>query len=211
MATSHLVHGSRATSRSIAKGASLLELIVVLFIISILMGLLFPAIQSARHKAQTTVCLNNVRQLQMAFSRVRKTNKRKFPAPGRWTCELLKYIEEDALADEVANGVTPGAQLPRPRIMRCPMQNDVPSTIADVGICHYVLVVDRSPKFPYLPISTSWEIQDRALLSDDEPLEPWYVGPEISFAKQREWFAAQAGPHTSGAFCMGNGNLRGGE
>jgi hypothetical protein len=211
MATPPLVCGSHARSRFIAAGASLLELIVVLFIISILMGLLFPAIQSARHKAHTTVCLNNVRQLQMAFSRVRNTNKKKFSAPNRWTCELLKYIEEDALADEVASGIKPGAQLPRPRIMRCPMQNDVPSTVADVGICHYVLVVDRSPLPPYAPISTSWEIQDRELLSDDAPLEPWYVGPEINTVKQREWFAAQSGPHPSGAFCMGSGELRGGE
>jgi type II secretory pathway pseudopilin PulG len=219
MATRNTLCGSqqmRGPARTIAAasgrracGASLIELLVVLFIISIMFGLLFPAIQSARHKAQTTACLNNVRQLQMGVSRYGGSGKR-FPLPNKWTCDILKFVEEWPLADEVASGVPAGAKLPRPSLMRCPMQNDPSSTVEEVGVCHYVLVVDRSKRYPYQPISP-WEIQDRDLLSDDNTLEPWYVGPEIDIATQQQWFAARSGPHSTGAFCMGSGEVRGSE
>ena len=199
MAVTSLQRGNR-------RALSLIELLVVLFIISIMLGLLLPAVQSARQKAQTTACLNNVRQLRMAISRA-SGSRNKFFAPNRWTCEILKYIEEWPLADETAGGVAPGTKLARPPIFVCPAQANVPSTVEDTGVCHYVLVMDRWPKPPYNPIS-GWEIQDREVLSDEKPLEPWYIGPEVSIATQRIWFTNRSGAHPGGLFCMGTGDLR---
>lgn len=120
------------------RAVSLLETIIVLFIIGLLMGLLFPAIQAARHRALDFQCENNLGQLRLALEQSIYTLKR-FPQPNRWTVDLLRWMEEQPLADAMAHGIPTGAVFERPKPMQCPDQVDGHSTVPNVDMCHYVL------------------------------------------------------------------------
>lgn len=79
-------------------GFTLVELLVVIAIIGILVGLLLPAVQSAREAVRRIQCGNNLKQLGLALHNYESTHRR-FPA-GRnqlrhsALSSLLPYIEQ---------------------------------------------------------------------------------------------------------------------
>jgi prepilin-type N-terminal cleavage/methylation domain-containing protein len=181
-----------------ARGVTLIELLVVIFIIGVLISLLLPAVQSARAKALSTSCQNNVRQLGFALRRFMDTSNR-FPDPNHWSIDILKFIEEWELADELSGTIPEGAVYARPPLFLCLAQSDVESRVKDVRVCHYVLTVDR-PVPRNKPDRVRWMLHDREELDGNKTYEPWYTAPEMTFAEQLQLFSTNKGPHQAGAF-----------
>ena len=87
------------------RGFTLVELLVVIAIIGVLVGLLLPAVQSAREAARRMSCSNNMRQLSLAMHNYHDTF-RVFPygyvdsqnvtrRRDCWAQRLLPFIEQD--------------------------------------------------------------------------------------------------------------------
>jgi prepilin-type processing-associated H-X9-DG protein len=136
------------------------ELLVVITIISMLMGLLLPAVQSAREAGRRATCLNNQKQLATAMLNY-ESSRRSFPGFANWVGQnqtipasfmvpLFPYLEKQDLYNlwagygTVTNGATntfaatpAGNPLVNPymKMLICP--SDSPDNTSDAW-CSYV-------------------------------------------------------------------------
>jgi len=72
-------------------GFTLIELLVVIAIIAILAAILFPVFAQARERARTTMCLNNTKQLWLAFRQYMDDNKGRMPSVNMTTDSRVPY------------------------------------------------------------------------------------------------------------------------
>ena len=77
----HLRHSRRPARRKSRGGFTLIELLVVISIIAILASLILPGVMGARRAARKTQCINNMRNVGLAFQAF-VSAKNRFPASG---------------------------------------------------------------------------------------------------------------------------------
>ncbi len=118
---------ARHPSQSVSRGGfTLVELLVVIAIIGMLVGLVLPAVQSARERGRSTVCKSNMRQVAMAvinyenarnrypgyLDLFRHQNQNRYYRP--LMVLLLPYLDRRDLADRfnaIADHIPGGAPL----------------------------------------------------------------------------------------------------
>jgi type II secretory pathway pseudopilin PulG len=163
---------------------------VVLVIISILLSLLFPAVQHARESARRTVCQNNVRQLTFAMEQFLEVYKQVPVRPantiGGWSIDIMPFMEHEDFANKLLQNpslnpvtISPSAKYRLPNLT-CPSAYDGDSTIPTVPVAHYAAYVGFK--------RDGWTVFDVPLGTRI----PWVVSPELPFPNK------QIGPHTGG-------------
>jgi len=82
--------------RHAPRGFSLVELLVVLFVLCVLIGILLPAMTRVRRSADSVNCISNLRQIAMGFHQYASDNSGHLPDPlaadVSWETTLCRYL-----------------------------------------------------------------------------------------------------------------------
>lgn len=85
-------------------GFTLIKLLVVIAIIALLVGLLLPALASARHAAEMVADLSNLRQIEVGLASYPSDHDGKLPFPTSESREPLYFCHLDVFEVDLRNG-----------------------------------------------------------------------------------------------------------
>ena len=97
-----------ASGKLIRFGFTLIELLVVMAILSILMALLLPALQNGKDKAQQAHCMQNMKQLGLAYIQYNNDYDGWFPPQPGWEGDTQAYIRTSWITYDADSNITNG-------------------------------------------------------------------------------------------------------
>jgi prepilin-type N-terminal cleavage/methylation domain-containing protein/prepilin-type processing-associated H-X9-DG protein len=100
--------GNRVAANWLRLGFTLIELLVVMAILSILMALLLPAIQSGKEKGQQAQCMQNLRQFGLAYAQYNNDFDGMFPPEPGWQGDTMAYIRTSWITYDANSNITSG-------------------------------------------------------------------------------------------------------
>jgi len=111
----------RYTTVTSDKAFTLIELLVVIAIIAILAAILFPVFAQAREKARETSCLNNMKQLTLAYLMYIQDYDEVFPRRDNGDADIIPVVRDPTPGD--SNGVV-YSYYKNFGILTCPSESD---------------------------------------------------------------------------------------
>jgi prepilin-type N-terminal cleavage/methylation domain-containing protein/prepilin-type processing-associated H-X9-DG protein len=123
-------------------GFTLIELLVVIAIIAILAAMLLPVLSKAKARAQSTECLNNLKQLQLGWKQYETENNGYFPLNISQVIGVQpqnvsnSWVLGNAQLDTTASNIMAGSLYPfinHTAVYRCPSDR---ATVTGGGISH---------------------------------------------------------------------------
>ena len=104
--------------RPTEEGFTIIELLVVVAIIAILAALLLPALAQAKRTAQKAICINNLKQIQLAYALYPEDYKGRLvinglgevlPPPislGNWVLGLMGHLDSSEAANRLSTNTS---------------------------------------------------------------------------------------------------------
>jgi prepilin-type N-terminal cleavage/methylation domain-containing protein len=210
------ISAGRSPEINFRRGFTLIELLVVIAIIAILVALLLPALSKAKEKASRAICLNNEKQLQLAWQMyadesggILASNDWVFRGGGAVESPSNSWVTGNASLDTDPATITSGSIYPYVKDVqayRCPMDHSLVLGTSTPALRSYSLSgfmggpQEDIDDFGVKPVHQTSQIQkpSTALTFLDEDIATIDDGHFLYLATGNEWYNVPSWRHQNG-------------